>query len=146
MTTIKQLIEDIEKGHMRFPDPPRMPDYSYSFPQIEVPTLEERHDYASSQVLLERLRGRLRAWRENLPADAQPVIIAVLPNGTAVRVKELSEEGHNGVAITGLVGDTQCLLLAHQSSLQLLCYIEKVEEPKKRYRIGFRLAGKQFEE
>ncbi len=99
-------------------------------------------------MLLGRLAARIRAWRQKLPEDAQPVVVALLPNTGTVRVVKLAEDGHNGVAITGKIGDsdTECLLLVHQNNLQLLCFIEKVIEKKKRYRIGFSIGGKQSEE
>ena len=130
------------------PSMPSLPsfEHAYHFPEIEIPSLEESHDYESSALLLERLAARIRGpWRQKLPEDAQPVVVALLPNTGTVRVVDLAEEGHNGVAIKGKIGDsdTECLLLVHQNNLQLLCFIEKVVEKKKRYRIGFSIEGER---
>ena len=116
---------------------------SYRLPEIEMPkfpTAEEIQEYASAQRLVEQMHARYKAWLKKLPKDAQPVIVALLPSGTALRVSHMRAEGHHGICITGFVGNksgTECLLLVNQHQLQLLCYIEKLEEPEERRPIGF---------
>ena len=73
-------------------------------------------------------------------------MIAVLPNGTLMQVHKFAEEGHNGVALTGTIeGVGECLLVAHQTSLQLLCMVQRVKNGEARRPIGFEIGGKKFE-
>ena len=103
----------------------------------KLPTNEERHAYESAGVLIERLAKRIEHWQSSLPEDAQPVILAVLPSGATVRVLSLAQESHHGIAITGLVENNECLLLTHQATLQLLCYVEIITAESPRRPIGF---------
>jgi hypothetical protein len=81
------------------------------------------------------------------PKYAQPVILAVLANGVLIEAHEFSEAGHHGIAIRGRLADgSECLMLVHQASLQLLCRVVKTEDVKQRYPIGFRYASKQNED
>jgi len=112
---------------------------------FERPTQEESHEFESAGALLDRLEGTIREWRAKLPANAQPLIEAIVPGGWIV-VHEFVEQGHNGIAIRGKAGDRDCLLLVHQANLQLLCTIEKLDDEKKGTTIGFvRLGGKRSE-
>jgi hypothetical protein len=131
--------------------PPRLPDLPDlrglhgldvgELPAIDLPTREELHEYESAARLIGRLEERIREWRKTVPADRQPIVLAFLPNGTTVRVLELAEEGHSGVAVTAATADGPCLFLTHQASLQLLCLVEQVTDEKQRYLIGFRHGG-----
>jgi len=103
----------------------------------KLPTTAERHSYESAGVLIDRLATRIRRWQTDLPEDAQPVILAVLSSGVTIRVTSLAQESHHGIAVTGLIEDNECLLLAHQATLQLLCYIEKITAETPRRPIGF---------
>lgn len=154
MTNIPTGLDQVMAEMRRSVSTITIPQHTYSIPRIalpklpRMPTIEERHAYESSGALLSRLIVRVRAWRAKCPKDAQPVIWAVLPNGTVINVSSLGDEGHNGVVITGTLGEKEdeCMFLAHQSSLGLLCFIQKTREEKKRYRIGFSVAGKETEE
>jgi len=118
---------------------------SASVLDIEEPTAEQAHEFESAGALLDRLERTIREWRLKLPANAQPLIEAIVPGGWIV-VSEFVEQGHNGIAIRGKAGDRDCLLLVHQANLQLLCTIEKLEDETERRTIGFvRLGGKRSE-
>ncbi len=140
--SIRDVLKGINMPAFSMPDL-KLPEVS--FPVIEMPTHEERNEYASSRILLQRLAERLRLWREKLPTDVQPVVLAILSNGVSINVRGLEEEGHNGVVIKGDFKETDCLVLAHQSTVQLLCVLEKVAEPKKMRKIGFLIDGEEFE-
>jgi hypothetical protein len=113
--------------------------------RLDPPTHEEVHEFESAGALLDRLERTLKEWRAKLPANAQPLIEAIVPGGWVV-VCEFVEQGHNGIAIRGKAGDRDCLLLVHQANLQLLCTIDKLDEQKPRTTIGFiRLGGKRTE-
>ena len=65
----------------------------------------------------------------------------MLPDGSQVEVRSLSEDGHSGVVIEGLVNDTPCLYMTHQAGLQMLCYTREVKEETEERRIGFHMEG-----
>lgn len=113
----------------------QLPDVDLS--SIRIPTPEERHEYESSAVFINRLAERVRLWKEKLPADVQPSIIALLTNGVAIQVATMWQEGHNGIGIEGTLNGEPCMVITHQASLQLLCYAEQIKEEKQRRSIGF---------
>ena len=124
---------------------------SYPIPSIDAlsgldeAAAERAHEYESAGALLDRLERTIREWRARLPANAQPLIEAIVPGGWVV-VCDFVEQGHNGIAIRGKAGDRDCLLLVHQANLQLLCTIEKLDSSKERTPIGFiRRGGKRSE-
>ena len=84
-----------------------------------------------------RLAERIKLWRESLPEDQQPLIAAILSNGAAIDVHQVAAEGHNGIMVEGTLDGQPCMVVAHQSNLQLLCYIAKVQDEKDRRVIGF---------
>lgn len=112
-----------------------LPEVRMSFPKIV--TQEEIHEYESAQALISRLHRRYEAWMNQLPEDVQPAIYAVLSNGLMVRVLSLSPEGHSGVAISGEIEGTQCLIITHHAGVQLMCVAEAVAKGEERKPIGF---------
>lgn len=109
-------------------------------PPLAQPGLEARdwQRVESSSALIQRLQLRVEWWLNHLPSDQQPVILAILSNGMGVYVNALSAEGHNGVVIEGNLPDQgPCMIVAHQATVQLLCFIEKVEVGQPRRAIGF---------
>lgn len=124
---------------------------SYPIPSIDALSgldavvHEATHEFESAGALLDRLERTIKEWRSKLPANAHPLIEAIVPGGWIV-VSEFVEQGFNGIAIRGKAGDRDCLLLVHQANLQLLCTIEKRDDDKPRQTIGFvRLGGKRTE-
>jgi hypothetical protein len=108
-----------------------------SFEPLTRISEEDKNYYSSSEAFLYRLQQRISRWESNLPDNAQPVIIAILTDGTEIRVLEMGPEGHNGIVIQGLIGNEECIVVTHQNTTQLLCFIEKVEQPIQRRPIGF---------
>lgn len=126
------------------------PPLTYGLPQLKplpIPSLpkaatqEELHRFESAADFLNRLAARIRGWRSQLPKDAQPVIFALLPNGVMLSVETFANDGHNAVVVGGKVQGTECLFMTHQTSLQLLCYIEKSAAPARK--IGFRIGDEE---
>ena len=115
-----------------------MPDYKPT-PLPEV-SLEKAQEYASARSLIARLATRINWWIKNLPADQQPVVVAVLSNGLMIRATSLSAEGHNGVLIEGTTEQGPCMVLAHQANVQLLCFVETIPSGAVRRQIGFNVA------
>ena len=121
----------------------RIPD----LPKIHIPTPEERDAHASSSSLVKRLSEKVRGWRKKCPEDAQPVIVACLNNGTTIMVNTIVPEGFNGITIYGLMpSGGECMVACHQNSLQLFCYIKKVENIAEKRKIGFGVDGEIKEE
>jgi hypothetical protein len=123
---------------------------NYSMPELRAPkfktpkpedfkikSFEEVNEYNSAKVLLERLDNYYSNWSAQIDPDCQVAIYALLPNGAAISVKTLTQEGFNGIAIEGLLNNSECLLLTHQASLQFLCVAEKITEEAPRQNIGF---------
>lgn len=124
-------------------------------PDVEPPRLEidqlnlanqEINDYRSSGELIRSLANTIRLWRQNTPADAQPAITALLSGGMQISVTRLAQESFHGIRIEGNLGGHPCMILTHQSNVQLLCYIEKVAEKVPEKKIGFIVDGIETEE
>ena len=56
---------------------------------------------------------------------------------------ELEAAGFHGIRIEGRIDGNPCMVLAHQATVQLLCYIEKVEKEEHRRSIGFIINGEE---
>ncbi|MDD5141335.1 MAG: hypothetical protein PHY43_13875 [Verrucomicrobiales bacterium] len=116
----------------------RIPAMNYPpIQHIRMPTNEERHKFESAGVMVSRLAARINHWKKQLPQNQQAVVLAVLANGACVNVKQLSQESHHGILIEGDIDGSPCLLLCHQDTLQILCYVEEVKKEEQRREIGF---------
>lgn len=115
-------------------------------PTIPVPPNEEEiNEFQSSGALMRRLADTILLWRKQLPEDQQPAILAIMYGGIQVAVERLAQEGFHGIRIEGRLNGNPCMLLAHQSTVQLLCYVEKVEKKEFRRKIGFIIDGEEKE-
>ncbi len=119
-------------------------------PRLEIDQMNlanrEINDYRSSGELIRSLANTIRLWRQNTPADAQPAISAILSGGLQIQVSRLAQESFHGIRIEGTAGGNPCMVLTHQSNVQLLCYIEKIAEEAPEKKIGFIIDGKETEE
>lgn len=106
---------------------------------------ESHHRFESAGEFVRRLAERVQRWRERLPEDQQPIMLAMLPNGNAVEVWSVGEDGHSSVVVEGLLDGAPCMFISHQASFQILCYTQKVEEPEKKRKIGFHMGGESIE-
>lgn len=102
--------------------------------------LQETHRDGSSEMLIRRLNERYEVWKNELPQNVQPVVYAVLANGMTMRVHSFAPESYHGIAIEGEIEGNVCLIITHQSALQLLCLAAPVEDAQERRPIGFRYA------
>lgn len=123
--------ETAEKISMAFPVAPKMPHLSL----LPMPTAEEAHEFQAAERMLRRLSEAIIAWRSALPKESQPSVQALLNDGRAIEVVNLSVESFHGIRIEGRLNGAPCLLLAHQSTIQLLCAVVPAEPP--RQPIGF---------
>lgn len=100
---------------------------------------EQLNQYRSAAVFLKALAAEAQAWRTKLPENYRPAIMAVLHGGIQVQVHSLAQVSFAGIRIEGSMQGAPCSFLAHQSTVQMLCYAEEIlaeEAPKKRT-IGF---------
>ncbi|TVO55281.1 hypothetical protein [Denitromonas halophila] len=105
----------------------------------------EQNLYQSAGALMRRLADTVTEWRTQVPHDAQPAILAILHGGVQINVSLLAEESFHGIRVEGTLNGAPCMLLAHQSSIQLLCYVAKVEPEAPRRTIGFIIDGETRE-
>lgn len=106
---------------------------------------EQKHRFESSGEFIRRLAFRVTKWREELPADEEPVIFALMSNGDAVEVHTLGEDGHSSVVVEGTLNGMPCMFISHQSGFQVVCYTRKIEEEKPARKIGFHVGGEEIE-
>ncbi|MGX5203378.1 hypothetical protein [Aliikangiella sp. IMCC44632] len=123
-------------------------------PQRALPNLQapqqavspaQANEYQSAGVLMRRLADTMTQWRKQLPADEEPAILAVLYGGIQITVERLAQESFHGIRIEGQMNGSPCMLLAHQSTVQLLCFVKKVEPKQVKRRIGFIIDGEEEE-
>lgn len=120
---------------MPIPEPIRMP---------QLPTFEEDNHFQSSGVLLRRLADSITQWRSALPEDVQPAIIAILHGGIQIDVERLAQESFHGIRIEGRTQGSPCVVLSHQATVQLLCFVQPIQPPERPRRpIGFVIDGEE---
>lgn len=99
---------------------------------------EDMNQYRSAGVLLEALAAEARGWATKLPAHFRPAIVAVLNGGMQIEVRTLAQVSFDGIRIEGLLGGNPCSMLAHQNTVQLICYaINDKEDEENHHPIGF---------
>jgi hypothetical protein len=119
---------------------------SPSLESLKIPTPKERNEYQSAAVLMKELANTIITWRAELPADAQPVVIAILNGGIQIHVSSLAQVSFHGIRVEGTIEHAPCMMLAHQSAIQLLCYTEAINsENPPRKKIGFIIDGEHSE-
>lgn len=105
----------------------------------------QENSYQSARALLQRLSKTMVDWRKELGDDVQPAILAILNGGLQVEVERMAQESFHGIRIEGLLNGNPCMLLSHQSSVQLLCFVQRIEKEKPRRKIGFIIDGVETE-
>ncbi len=117
------------------PEPIRMPS---------IPTFEENNNFQSAGALLRRLAESITQWRSGLPQDVQPAIVAILHGGIQIDVEQLAQESFHGIRIIGRTQGSPCVVLAHQTTVQLLCFVQPIQPPERpRRQIGFVIDGEE---
>ena len=106
---------------------------------------EQKHRFESSGEFIRRLAHRITKWREGLPDDEEPAIVALLSNGDAVDVHTLGEDGHSSVVVEGMLNGMPCMFISHQSSFQVVCYTRKIEQEAPARKIGFHVGGEEID-
>lgn len=124
-------------------DFPSLPKYE----PIKMPnilTFEDNNNFQSAGSLLKKLASSIQEWRSALPENMQPAIIAILHGGIQINVDRLSQESFHGIRIEGRINGAACVLLAHQSTVQLLCFLQEIQPPElPKRQIGFVIDGEE---
>jgi hypothetical protein len=137
---IQKAIEEISKTVKNVPgfSLPAISRSAFRMPEIpRIPTQEEVNDYQSASVLMRALADEALKWKDQLPKNYKPAILAILYGGIQIHVQTLSQVSFHGIRVEGTLNGSPCSLLAHQSTVQLLCYAEEVQADKPRRPIGF---------
>jgi hypothetical protein len=126
---------------------------NFALPTVRIPepiqppkfqTLEENNNFQSAGALLKRLAESIAKWRQQLPDDVQPAIVAILHGGIQIDVESLAQESFHGIRIEGKTQGSPCVVLAHQATVQLLCFVQPIKPPEQpRRRIGFVIDGQE---
>ena len=140
--TLKKLIASnpgaLDLSSLRYPRP-------HDEANQQVMENAQENSYQSSRALLQRLSQTMTDWRKELDDDVQPAIVAILNGGLKIDVERMAQESFHGIRIEGILNGNPCMLLSHQSSVQLLCFVQKIEKEKPRRKIGFIIDGVETE-
>ena len=101
------------------------------------PTQEEVNEYQSAAVFMSALADSALEWKESLPEGFAPSILAVLYGGIQIQVTTLSQVSFHGIRIEGTFNGAPCTMLAHQSTVQVLCFAQEITEDSPKNSIGF---------
>lgn len=113
---------------------------------LRPPQPAEQNHYQSAAVLMRELANVVSSWRTQLPEGVQPAVIAILSGGIQINVTSLAQVSFHGIRVEGNIDGSPCMMLSHQSSIQLLCYAEPIKSTEApRRKIGFIIDGEQSE-
>jgi hypothetical protein len=116
------------------------------FNMPEIPSIEDRHSYESSKDLIQSVIATIRQWKKSQPDTCQPAVLALLHGGVQIEVISLTNVSFHGLRIEGVLGGRPCVVLTHQSTVQLLCYPAEPVKDRPRRKIGFCVDGQLTEE
>lgn len=108
-----------------------------------IPTAKEQNSFQSADVLVKCMAQTVTEWRKQVTEDTQPVVLAILQSGVQINVSLLAADSFHALRIEGTIDGSPCMLLTHQASVQLLCFVAKVEQESQRRRIGFIIDGQE---
>lgn len=101
-------------------------------------TLEEQNQYQSASTFMASIAQEAMEWKNSLDEEHIPAIIAILYGGIQIKVNNLSKVSFHGIRIEGELNGSPCAILAHQSTVQMLCHAVKVAKKAEPPRpIGF---------
>lgn len=101
---------------------------------INFETTSERN---SSDAFIKSLEDAYKAWKEQLDKDMKLELYACLQSGHFISVKDVAAAGQNGITMTGLFGDEECLVLMNQNNFQFIYIATKITEKSPERKIGF---------
>ncbi len=101
---------------------------------------------AGARALLESLASAIRAWRERLPEELQPALLAIVHGGAPIEVDALALEGLAAIALTGRCQGHRRQVLVPAQHVQFLCVPRNADAARHGPEaIGFRIDGRSFE-
>ncbi len=131
----QRLMEDMTKIISGVPAPK---SGQFTLPDLpKIPTQEEVNKYRSASVFMQAIAEEALLWKDQLPANYKPAILALLYGGVQIQVHVLAQVSFHGIRIEGTLNGSPCSLLAHQSTVQILCFGEEETEEQPRRPIGF---------
>ncbi|MEW7992296.1 MAG: hypothetical protein AB2724_11755 [Candidatus Thiodiazotropha sp.] len=135
---LQKAMEEMNRTMAKIPkfEMPSITRPELTIPRMP-PTQQEINNYQSASVLMKALAEEALQWKESLSENYRPAILAVLYSGIQIHVNSLSQVSFHGIRVEGTMNGAPCSLLAHQSTIQLLCYAEKVTAENPRNPIGF---------
>ncbi len=143
-SAFNKIIKEQSDSIKQYGFPPVTKYESIKMPNI--PTFEDNNNFQSAGRLLKKLALSIQEWRLALPENMQPAIVAILHGGIQIDVERLSQESFHGIRIEGKINGAACVLLAHQSTVQLLCLLQEIRPPElPKRQIGFVIEGKESE-
>ena len=101
------------------------------------PSKEDVNEYQSAAVFMKALADSALDWKESLPEGYAPAIIAILYGGIQITVDSLAQVSFHGIKISGSLNGAPCTMLAHQSTVQMICHAQEVSNEKPKNPIGF---------
>jgi hypothetical protein len=99
--------------------------------------LEQQNSFQSASAFIESIANEALVWKDALPEGHSPRVLAFLYGGMSINVKNLTKVSFSGIRIEGEYNGEPCALLAHQSTVQILCYGPKIKPEVKKMPIGF---------
>lgn len=133
MKKLQESFKPIKIPNFSVPAMPTIRHRNISLPKI--PSQAEVNHYQSAGVFMKAIADEALAWEKQLPEEYVPAILAVLYGGIQVQVHSLFQVSFHGIRIEGEMNGGPCSILAHQSTVQILCYGAVKEEPRRP--IGF---------
>lgn len=121
----------------------KAPDCDIQTPSDTDP--EKDNEFRSASVLLKEISEEAIAWQRSLPENYRAAVLAVLHGGMQIQVESLSQISFHGIRVAGTLNGSPCSVLAHQSTIQLLCYGEEITDEAPRNPIGFIWDGRKIE-
>ena len=121
----------------------RIPDFSapsmdrYCTQGCGMPSEEESNRYQSASAFMGAVADAAKEWKATLPDGFEPKLIAVLQGGAFVQVDSIAQVSFHGIRIQGTLNEMPCAILAHQSTVQMLCLAQPVDPESPSNPIGF---------
>ena len=116
---------------------PSVSSPEFKLPNIHFPSPRESNTYQSASALMKAIADEAMEWKQRVPKGYRPAIFAIMYGGIQISVQTLSQVSFHGIRIEGTLNGAPCSLLAHQSTLQMLCYAEAVKPNEHHNPIGF---------
>ena len=129
----EQIIPNIP--NFCFPKPAERPTkFSQAVSTIEP---EKLNEYRSASAFMQAIAEEAMMWKQQLPENFKPAILAIINGGTQISVTGLAQVSFHGIRIEGTLNGAPCSLLVHQSTVQILCFGQEIVEQEERRPIGF---------